>query len=291
MKIFLKSVYGAIPLKKEIFSLLKIVWQPSENTYKHLHFQGVFEARVDEESTFKVKNYGHFLENEIFWGGLERAQENVSYGLWKKLARKSDVIFDIGANTGIYSLIGKSVNPGARVYAFEPVKKVFEKLEKNRQLNNYDFAAFPKALSNCDGDAVIYGMDVDYTCTSSLNKDINGGENVVETKITVERLDTFIEATGLKKIDLMKIDVETHEPQVLEGMGKYLQEFNPAILIEILDDEVGEKVESLVKNNGYVYFNIDEKAGTVRKVASITKSDYWNYLLCSPTTAKELGLV
>ncbi len=134
-------------------------------------------------------------------------------------------------------------------------------------------------------------MDADYTCTSSLNKDINGGENVVETKITVERLDTFIEATGLKKIDLMKIDVETHEPQVLEGMGKYLQEFNPAILIEILDDEVGEKVESLVKNNGYVYFNIDEKAGTVRKVASITKSDYWNYLLCSPTTAKELGLV
>lgn len=39
-------------------------------------------------------------------------------------------------------------------------------------------------------------------------------------------------------MDLMKIDVEGYEPQVLEGMGKYLALMKPAMLIEILSNEV-----------------------------------------------------
>jgi hypothetical protein len=116
------------------------------------------------------------------------------------------------------------------------------------------------------------------------------GDKTIETAIQVERLDTFVERMGIDRIDLMKMDVETHEPEVLAGMGRYLEEFAPAMLIEILTDEVGEAVENLVKNIGYLYFNIDDRGGRLKKVEHIRKSDHWNYLLCSPATAKDLGL-
>ena len=103
------------------------------------------------------------------------------------------------------------------------------------------------------------------------------------------RLSSFIERYELTKIDLMKIDVEMHEAEVLSGMGKYLDSFRPAMLIEILTDEVGNRVEELVKNKGYLYFNIDEASG-IQKVDHIIKSKYFNYLLCNRETADYLQL-
>ena len=89
---------------------------------------------------------------------------------------------------------------------------------------------------------------------------------------------------------MIKIDVETHKAEVLEGFSNYLHKFNPTILIEILNDEVRTNVQKIVSNMGYLYFNIDENAG-IRQVTSITKSDYYNYLLCMPEMAKELSLI
>ena len=42
----------------------------------------------------------------------------------------------------------------------------------------------------------------------------------------------------ITKIDLLKIDVETHEPEVLEGYTKYIHLHKPTMLIEILNDEL-----------------------------------------------------
>jgi FkbM family methyltransferase len=292
MKALIKGAYNAVPLKKELFSLVKNFWHPREDVYKHLHFHGVFEVPVEKDISFLLNHHGFVVENEIFWEGLEKGHESVSYSLWKKLAKDSRVIFDIGANTGVYSLIAKSLNPTSEVYAFEPVKRVFQKLEGNKKLNSFDISCFEEALSNSDGEATIFDTAAEHTYSVTVNKNTTAANaEVIPTKIKIARLDTVIEKFGIKHIDLMKIDVETHEPEVLEGMGRYLKEFNPSILIEILDDAVGEKVEALVKENGYLYFNIDDKAKKLRKVEHITQSDFWNYLLCSPSKAKELELV
>ena len=45
IKTVLKKAYSAIPLKKEIFSILKKVWRPNEIIYRHLHFHGVFNVK------------------------------------------------------------------------------------------------------------------------------------------------------------------------------------------------------------------------------------------------------
>ena len=45
-----------------------------------------------------------------------------------------DVIFDIGANTGIYSMVTKAINPSSKIHAFEPSKQTYFKLKLNSRI-------------------------------------------------------------------------------------------------------------------------------------------------------------
>jgi FkbM family methyltransferase len=291
MKDLLKNIYNLLPFKKEIFSVLKIFWKPGESVYRHLHFKGVFKVKVDDKSSFKINHYGFLVENEIFWAGLLGNWEKESLSIWIRLCRQADVIFDLGANTGVYSLIAKSINPDSKVYAFEPVARVFSKLKENISLNNYDITAIEKAVSNADGTAVIHDTVSEHTYSVTVNaKREPGDQRVIETKIPIVTLNTFIRQNNIGKIDLMKIDVETHEPEVLEGFSDFFFKFRPTVLIEILTPEVGARINDIMKGSGYLYFYLDEQGGA-RLVNEITISEYYNYLLCPPEAAKKIGLL
>jgi hypothetical protein len=147
-------------------------------------------------------------------------------------------------------------------------------LKENIALNGFDIVPFQQAVSNHD-DVINIG---DYT----------GG--TADLTVQSVALDTFINKNAIKRIDLMKIDVETHEPQVLEGYSRYISQHKPTILIEILEQEIADKINAMVDGLGYLYFNIDEK-GSIRQTAKIEKSDYFNYLLCDSETASRVGLV
>ena len=176
------------------------------------------------------------------------------------------------------------------MYAFEPVRRVFEKLELNNAINGYNIKCLELAASNYNGTAVIYDTPTPHIYSVTVNKNLDDTRATIETKIETTTLDSIIEKHHISKVDLVKIDVETHEAEVLEGFQKHLKKFTPTILIEILNDEVGMKVEKIVAGMNYLYFNIDERNG-IRKVDKITKSDFYNYLLCSADTAKELNLI
>jgi FkbM family methyltransferase len=239
-----------------------------------------------------MKHFGFEIENDIFWCGLMNGWEKFSIQLWMELCKKSDVIFDVGANTGLYALTAKAINPSVKVYAFEPVRRVYDKLIQNIILNNYDTVAVNMAASNEDGFAKIYDTSHEHVLSVSVNKNLLP-DNVTAQEVQIETitLDSFIEKNNIRKIGVMKIDVEMHEPQVLEGFQKHLSQFKPALIIEILTDEIGEKIMQLTSGLDYLYFNIDDVKGSARQVNRLSKSDYFNYLLCSKETAKELHLI
>jgi FkbM family methyltransferase len=288
MKKFFKSVYTAIPFKKQVFHFLRIFKLP-KSIYQHLHFKGVFKVKFGNYS-FLIEHHGYQIENEIFWSGLTGGWEKISMQLWIALCKNSNSILDIGANTGIYSLVAKSINPASNVYAFEPVDRVFEKLVTNDHLNSFDIKNYKFAFSNYDGVAIIYDTSSEHVYSVTVNKNTSDNPNVIEQKISVKKLSTWIRETGIKNIDLIKLDVETHEPEVLEGMEDYLQKFQPTLLIEVLSDEFGAKIQEKIKNINYLYFNIDEM-GKPKRVKDIVKSDYYNYLICKPEIALILNLI
>jgi len=291
MKTIFKSLYNLFPFKSVILKALKVVYQPKEKVYQHLHFKGKFKVKVNEESSFEINHFGYQVENDIFWSGLFGNWEKDSLKIWVKLCKNANVIFDIGANTGVYSLIAKSLNKNNTVFAFDPVERVYNRLVKNISLNNFDVQAFQLALSNQTGEAVVYDIEAEHTYAVTVNKNMHSADSKVnEVKIKTLRLDQFIEQNNINRIDVMKIDVETHEPEVLEGMGVYLKQFKPTLLIEILNDTIGEEIQNVIKEIDYLYFNLDEK-GNIKMVNNLKKSDYHNYLICERKIAVELELI
>ena len=292
MKKVLAKLYKIIPFKKQGFRLIKLFWTPPHSVYKHLHFTGIIRVNVDEASSFRMRHYGTEIENDVFWKGLNAGWEKISMHYWIHLCHKAKVVADIGANTGVYSLVAKAINPSATVYAFEPLKQVYTKLVLNNHLNKFDIACIDKAASDRNGTAIIYETGEDHIAAASLNAEIRKYGNLdKETEIEAITLDSFIQANNVGKVDLIKIDVESHEPNVLEGYKQYLALHRPDFLIEVLSEDVADKLQRLFDGLQYHYFNIDDKNGNIRKTNTIEKSDYFNYLVCTEESAKQLKLI
>ncbi len=287
-KSILKKFYDLLPFKKQVFQIIKL-FNPEHELYKHLYFVDWIRVEIESSKSFLIRHYGFQVENELFWKGV-LGHEGVSMKQWIELSRNAKVVFDIGANTGIYGLVTQTLNPSAKIFAFEPVARVFQKLRLNIEKNNFPIYPVEKAASNFNGSASIYDLPSEHIYSVTVGKDLSGSKDSKKVEISTLRLDTFIKENNITNIDLMKIDVETHEPEVLEGMGVFLRQFMPTLLIEILNEEVAEKVNTVLDGMNYLFFNIDELAG-IRQTAKIEKSDYYNYLVCSPEVAKNLKLI
>lgn len=292
MKKILKKIYFSFPFKKQIFEAIRSIWVPSHSIYKHLYFTGVIKIKADDKASFKMMHYGTEIENDFFWKGITNGWEKISMKYWIELSRSAKIVLDIGANTGVYSLTTKAINPTAQVYAFEPLKKMFKKLELNKKLNKYNIDCIEKAASDKSGKAIIYENGSDHLAAATLNAETKlYSELNIETEIETITLDDFIGSNNIGKIDLVKMDVETHEPNVLDGYRHLLSIHRPDFLIEVLTDEVGTRLQQIFQDLGYYYFNIDDKMGTIRKTDVITKSDYFNYLVCTKESAIKLRLI
>ena len=126
-KKILQFIYDIIPFKKQIFIIIKKIVIPPRRISYYLRFRGVFQVHIDKEHSFLIKNNGFGLEAEFFWNEFS-GWEETSMNLWIKLVKKADVVVDIGANLGIYSLVAQCLNPKSEVYAFEPFTDNYNKL-------------------------------------------------------------------------------------------------------------------------------------------------------------------
>jgi len=255
-------------------------------------FKSIFDFQGGQRFLEKVHLFVLYLQNYGLSGECDTSgEENAMKQMASKLNQKKGVtIFDVGANTGIYSLIASALQPKATVVAFEPVNRVYKKLLANNELNKFSIHCVEKAASDFNGTATIYDTDADHTYSVAVNKDLTvEGTKTIQTQIATITLDTFVKEQKIAKVDLMKIDVETHEPAVIAGFIEHIKMHKPTLLIEILNDEVGEKVNALIDGLGYCFYNIDENKG-IRKVDRIRKSDFHNFLVCSAETATRLGL-
>ena len=279
MTIFLKKIYRAIPFKKAFFSALKKVWVPPVEIYQHLYFNDIISIKVQDQRSFKMVHYGHQLENDLFWKGLFNGWEKYSMRVWAGLSRNSAVIFDIGANTGVYSMVAKATNKNAAIHAFEPFEAIYKKLVHNAAINGFDIQNNCTAISNYTGDAVIYTADKNFAYSVTVNQNLWVKDSEpIKIDIKTSTLKDYIEQQNIHSIDLMKIDVETHEPEVMEGFAEYFLRFKPILLIEILNEEIARKLNPYFDPAVFDFYNIDELVG-VKKVDALSKSDYYNFLI------------
>lgn len=271
MKKILRSIYLNIPFKKFFFLFLKKNFKIKKNIYKHLWFKGFYFVKYSNISFF-IYSLPTIIENEIFWNGLGKTWEPLSIKIWSKISKNKKIIFDIGANTGVYSLLSAAINPRSKIYAFEPNNIFTKAIEKANRKNKFQININNIALSNNNGFVYFDGYQIH--------------KNSNLKKIKTVRLDNFINKNNIKSVDLVKLDVELHEYHVLKGMGKYLQKFKPDFLIEVLNDKIAKKLNNLFKDFGYYYISIDDKKLCLKRIMQIEKSPFYNILICKKETYK-----
>ena len=173
------------------------------------------------------------------------------------LIEKDNIIIDVGANIGFYTLLAaKKLKNSGIIYSFEPSKVAIQELQKNIELNKfrnvnvYDFAlsdsSGKKEFYRCEDDA--YNSLAANPMHKSVSKDI----------VDVITLDEFVKLNNIKKIDIIKIDAEGLDYSILKGSINSLKSFMPILFCEFnifyLDENSRREFHNLLKEIGYEVF-------------------------------------
>lgn len=194
----------------------------------------------EHTSVFEVTNATEDYRVSKFGG--ERKQLEA----FLDLVSAGDIVWDIGANVGLYAIFAARV--GATVYAFEPDPEFADHLRRNVELNGQDISIHEFALADEEGTTTLYTDGTTGRSPSLSGSDEERGSATVD----IRRGD----ALDLPEPDVLKVDVEGAEQAVLCGLGERLAaprtlfiELHPDMLPAY--DASVEEVRQILKDSGF----------------------------------------
>jgi FkbM family methyltransferase len=225
----------------------------------------------------------------VYWLGPE-SYEPETIRVFLTLAEKSPVVFDIGANTGLYALLAAARRiPGQSVRAFEPVPGIFEFLRRNASINGFSsIVSECAALADFDGEIEIHVPDSNTFPTGSSS--IVGYRRSSEAiRSPAVRLDSYARKNRLTRLDLLKIDTEATEPKVIDGAQQTIRRFRPWMICEVLAGTTEQALQERLTLLHYRYFLITDN-GIVPKneIEGDPKYECRNYLFAPEERLDEL---
>jgi FkbM family methyltransferase len=173
--------------------------------------------------------------------------------------RDGDVVFDIGANIGVYTIYAALRHPTARVVAFEPEYANLHLLRDNILANAVHdrVEVYPIALSNRIGLSRVHVQDV--TPGAALHSESREEVSVTRSQRPVScregtctyTIDAFCAEVALEP-HCLKIDVDGGEPEVLEGAASTLRSARlRSVMIEIPGEAAARRTcERLLAGGG-----------------------------------------
>jgi len=196
------------------------------------------------------------------------------------ILKEDSNFIDIGTNKGIYLYQAEKIIKTGKIIGFEPneaMVKFAGHLFPKAQI-------FPLAISSQTGTSVLnipkkgVGLQDTRASLESL------GENVERVEIKTITLDDWVSQQKLNKIHVIKIDVEGHEWDAVQGCKNVLEKIRPIFIIEIELRHAKYSIAEIfgfIKGFGYdvFYFNrqtLQLSSFDYTKMADFQKDDYLN---------------
>lgn len=241
-------------LQRAIRELARREKLPS-SVLRRLHPCGVWTLHAPNGAPFLYNaDFGNDrLARHIVWTDLRCWEATVQQVLFE-LARTAEVFVDVGAYSGIYTLLACVANRDLRAVACEPNPFKIEQLRSNVQLNCLDdrVTIVAEALSSSVGRARLT-MPSDDSQSSLLEISDELGTSQVEVEVT-----TGDELLRGGRVDLIKVDVEGFEPEVFAGFADVLAAHQPSVIVECLDQQALLRARAVTSRFGYHHvYHID----------------------------------
>lgn len=192
------------------------------------------------------------------------------------ICNSNSVFYDIGANIGIYTLYMNYKNPMMQMFCFEPVQNNFNSLQNNIILNGAkNVHPFNIALSNNNMITNLFISDTrNGNSGAQIEAPINEKGESFEAKkiekILSFSLDYLVNNLNFPQPNFIKIDVDGHENEILDGMKVTLgNEQLKSLLIEFNADNQFQKWQSVFNKIGLF---IDEKFDNLPNNSSLRRS-------------------
>lgn len=178
--------------------------------------------------------------NAYWLGTYERAKCNA----FARAIAQGDVVYDIGAHAGYYSLLAsKRVGQQGHVYVFEPLPENVEYIEKHAELNQITNITIVRAAVS-DQDGVSSFQRAPSRAMGQL-----GGKGDLQVRML--SLDRWVDATAQPSPRVVKMDVEGAELCALRGATRLLQRAAPSMFIATHSAELHQACRAFLVERGY----------------------------------------
>lgn len=179
-----------------------------------------------------------FVSHYLYFGFKDISHEKLM-----SLVKPGYTVLDVGTNYGTTILqFANLITKTGRAYGFEPDPVNFATCEDNLAQND---------ASNVSVENIGLGRERGEV-SLVVNTESNRGGNRIGIpstgqewhKVKIWRLDEWADKNGIKKVDLVKIDVEGYEMEVLAGATQLLKRFAPVLFIELDNNNLGQQGSS-----------------------------------------------
>jgi FkbM family methyltransferase len=237
-----------------------------------------------EEVQFKMYNRCDDGQPNYYFYGRHFHEFKV-IGLMCAFGKRSRQMLDIGANTGIHSIILSKKCPTLKIYAIEPYPVNIKRLEKNLAINQCANVEIKKvALGEKEG-MITFFIPSDNSITDVSSAVENHGERIYtdqvrwkKTEVPQQTLDQLCAEVG--PIDFFKCDVESYEINVFKGSTEFFATRQIPFVVEIsLREEKAEYFNGFAAKYGYNIYLVSEE-GLVR-LDKLYDFDRWPNFLFS----------
>jgi len=209
--------------------LRKVYWKVRKKITKTISLRLTASDKITILTKGEISGILYAYQPKVYF---DKGFEHKTIELMKKSVRESMVIFDIGANIGMYSiLLSKLVGSSGKVYAFEPDDATFDILTQNLALSNCNnVIPFKIALSDSNSFAKMSKPTSESGDAFNYIQKIDESDDLTNSVKTIT-LDHFLQEQGIAKVDFIKIDIEGAEFLCLTGARELLSSSHSPVLV------------------------------------------------------------
>lgn len=224
---------------------------------------------------------------ELFWGRGRRpkAHDRLALDTVAALAADADVFLDVGAYTGLFTVATTSFAPDLRVHAFEIVPAVADALQANIRRNHIEgrVTVHREGIGEPGTTMLVPTGRGSSALPSFYSARMDFGDGQPVAFRSLDSIGALIPAHARV---VMKIDVEGTEDAVFGAGQRFLQDFCPDILCEVLPDADGARLEELLAAVGLRRYLVTDSR--LVEAPRIEPDPAYRDWLLSPRTPEEL---